>query len=59
MDFSAFKGLIDELARLNGLSEDEAGEIAARIGDTPELDAQGRAIVDGRAYIIPISDDDE
>jgi hypothetical protein len=59
MDFNAFKGLIEDLARLNGLSEDEAGEIAVKIGDTPELDGQGRAVVDGRAYIIPISEDDE
>lgn len=58
MDFNAFQGLIEDLARLNGLTEDEAGEIAVKIGDTPEIDAQGRAVVDGRAYIIPFSDDE-
>lgn len=59
MDFPAFQAFVADLARLNGLSEDEAGEIAARIGDTPELDAQGRAVVDGRPYIIPLSEDEE
>lgn len=59
MDFPAFQSLIADLARLNGISEDEAGEIAARIGDTPELDGQGRAVVDGRAYVIAFSGDDD
>ena len=56
-DFEGFKTFIDELARLNGLSEDEASDIAAAIGDTPELDKQGRAVVNGRAYLIPVSED--
>ena len=56
-DFEGFKTFIDELARLNGLSEDEASDIAAAIGDTPELDEQGRAVVNGRAYLIPVSED--
>lgn len=59
MDFNALSAFIQDVARLNGLSRDEAGEIAVKIGDTPELDEQGRAVVDGRAYIIPLSDDDE
>lgn len=58
MDFNGFKAFADELARLNGLSEDEASDIAAAIGDTPEIDEQGRAVVNGRAYLIPMSDDE-
>jgi hypothetical protein len=57
MDLNAFKAFTDGLGRLNGLSEDEAGDIAAAIGDTPELDEQGRAVVNGRAYLIPVSED--
>ena len=56
MDFNAFQGLIEDLARLNGLTEAEAGDIAVKIGDTPELDAQGRAVVDGRTYLLPAED---
>jgi hypothetical protein len=56
-DLEVFKTFIDELARLNGLSEDEASDIAAAIGDTPEIDEQGRAVVHGRAYLIPLSED--
>lgn len=57
-DFDGFNEFIQDLARLNGLSEDEAGEIAVKIGDTPEIDEQGRAVVNGRAYLIPMSDDE-
>ncbi len=57
--FDGFKVFADELARLNGLSEDEAAEVAAVIGDTPEVDDQGRVLVNGRAYIMPMSEDDE
>lgn len=56
-DFEGFKTFIEDLARLNGLSEDEASDIAAAIGDTPEIDEQGRAVVNGRAYLIPVSGD--
>lgn len=55
-DFDGFQSFADGLARLNNLSEDEAAKIAAPIGDTPELDAQGRAVVDGRPYLLPAED---
>lgn len=59
MDFQGFSSLVQDLARLNGISEDEAAEVAAAIGDTPALDEQGRALFNGRAYVIPTSQDDE
>jgi hypothetical protein len=41
------------LAAANGLSLDEAEEVLAEIGDTPQLDDEGRAVVNGRAYVLP------
>jgi len=40
-----FNQLIGEIARRNGISEDLAGDYLLAIGDAPEVDAQGRAIV--------------
>jgi hypothetical protein len=45
MSFEAFSNLIDRIATLNDLDPSVAGRYAAAIGDTPELDEQGRAIV--------------
>jgi hypothetical protein len=42
---AAFNSAAAELARLNGISEDLAGELLARIGDTPELADNGQVIV--------------
>lgn len=53
-----------EIARLNALSGEEAGEIAQRIGDTPELDEQNRAILRtpeghiAQRIILPDEDDE-
>lgn len=42
---TAFNETVAELARLNGISEDLAGDYLARIGDAPELAEDGRVIV--------------
>ncbi|MDX2111439.1 MAG: hypothetical protein SFY80_14500 [Verrucomicrobiota bacterium] len=46
----AFEAFIEDLARLNNLSHEVAGDCAVLIGDTPCIDDDGRAIViiDGR-----------
>ena len=41
----AFEAAIRELARLNHLDLETAGDYMVRIGDTPELAADGRIIV--------------
>lgn len=42
---AAFDEQVRDLARLNGVSENRAGELMALIGDTPELADDGRVIV--------------
>jgi hypothetical protein len=41
----AFDQLVEEVAQLNGLSEDVAADLVARVGDTPETDDQDRVVV--------------
>ncbi|MDX2110616.1 MAG: hypothetical protein SFY80_10285 [Verrucomicrobiota bacterium] len=48
---TSFVEFARDLAALNHLPEDTAGECAAIIGDTPEMDSDGKAVVllaDGR-----------
>lgn len=65
MTEDAFNQAIDELASLNGISPDLAGELMARIGDTPDIDEEGYVSVPDDAgtlhrvkYPMPEEDDD-
>jgi hypothetical protein len=40
-----FNEAAKNLARLNGLTEERAQELLARVGDTPELGEDGRVVV--------------
>lgn len=42
---SDFEALAAEVARLNGISRAEAEEAVAQIGDTPDLDQSGSAVL--------------
>lgn len=44
----AFDEMVKDIAKLNGVSVEEAGRIACLIGDTPMLEEQGNVIVDGK-----------
>lgn len=44
-DQESFEAFARAIADVNKLEYDLAADYAARIGDTPELDEQGRAIV--------------
>ena len=48
LDEQAFGELVDEI-KLHGYDEETACGFAARIGDTPELDAQGNVLVRDKA----------
>lgn len=43
-----FDAQIEEFAKLNGLSLDEATRILYGIGDTPELNEAGEVVFEGR-----------
>lgn len=52
MDENDFNELVDQVMAL-GFSEERAAELAARIGDTPELDEAGLVVVrDGAGHIV-------
>lgn len=60
-----FQEFAQDIADANGIALELAEEYAALIGDTPELDEQGRAIVrresDGveiARLVLPADDDD-
>jgi len=48
----AFDEMVKDIAKLNGVSVEEAGRIACIIGDTPELDEKGNVMVDGKIVIL-------
>lgn len=48
-----FDALVAEVARLNGVSAEEAEPVVVKCGDVHELDDQGRVIFEGRAWIWP------
>lgn len=51
-----FEDLATEVAKLNGLTEDEAAAIVAKVGDTPELDAAGNVLFEGRTLRWPFDE---
>jgi hypothetical protein len=56
MEFDQFQELVAEVAKLNSLSEDEAGDIVAEVGDTPEVNAAGNVIFQGRELRWPFDE---
>ncbi|MFZ4777799.1 MAG: hypothetical protein ACOYM3_20715 [Terrimicrobiaceae bacterium] len=48
----AFDEMVKDIAKLNGLSYEAAGRIAALIGDTPEVDDNGNVLVEGKIVIL-------
>ncbi|MDI1314770.1 hypothetical protein [Prosthecobacter sp.] len=59
----AFDGLIEAVAKLNGLERETAGHVVADVGDTPAIDiATGKIVAtlpDGRKLLIIWPEDDE
>ena len=54
-DPESFKGFIRDIARFNRLDAETAGQIAVKIGDTPEMDAAGLCVAsldDGREFHV-------
>ena len=61
IDPEQFDNLAADIARLNHLDADTAGEALSLIGDTPVLDADGKAVVtlkDGRELRIVMPEDE-
>lgn len=56
MEFDQFQELVAEVAKLNSLSEDEAGDIVAEVGDTPEVNAAGNVVFQGRELRWPFDE---
>jgi hypothetical protein len=56
MEFDQFQELVDDVAKMNGLTEEEAGDIVAEIGDTPEVNAAGNVVYQGRELRWPFSE---
>lgn len=58
-----FEGMTEDLMKANPeLSIDDAREAVAEIGDTPDVDEAGRAIVnlaDGRVLLLNLPKEDE
>lgn len=48
----AFDERVRSIAKLNGVSVEEAGRIACLIGDTPEMDEQGNVFVEGKIILL-------
>lgn len=56
IEFAQFEALAADVAKLNGLSEDEAADIVSKVGDTPDVDAQGNVVFEGRALRWPFDE---
>jgi len=54
---AAFFELAQEIARLNGISQEDAEDILAETGSCPQLNDDGKVVFKGRVIAWPIDDE--